>query len=162
MNLQEALDIMKINSSLSELSTDTLKKKYHKLALIYHPDKNGNSIEAKEKFQQLGEAYELIQKELNIINHFDNKFSYNSEEPTTNDNNGGYSFFLNIFLETIITGQYSESIQSIIRDIVGGCKEVSLKMFDKMDRETSLYVYNFIMCNKIIDVYTLFVDYMSS
>ena len=54
MNLQEALQIMKIDNGFSHLSLDTLKKKYHKLALIHHPDKNGNSIEAKEKFQKLG------------------------------------------------------------------------------------------------------------
>lgn len=144
MNLQEALQIMKIDNGFSDLSLDTLKKKYHKLALIHHPDKNGNSIEAKEKFQKLGEAYELLKKELGYMNHNE----LGTEEPIFNNpsgSNNGYSFFLNMFLQNIVTGQYSEAVQSIIRDIVSGCKDISLKMFDKMDRETSLYVYNFII-----------------
>jgi hypothetical protein len=143
MNLQEALQIMKIDNEFSHLSLDTLKKKYHKLALIHHPDKNGNSIEAKEKFQKLGEAYELLKKELGYMDHTCGE----KEDPTFNNPNGsnGYSVFLNMFLQNIITGQYSEAVQSIIRDIVSGCKEISLKMFDKMDRETSLYVYHFII-----------------
>lgn len=144
MNLQEALQIMKIENGFSNLSLDTLKKKYHKLALIHHPDKNGNSIEAKEKFQKLGEAYELLKKELGTMNH---TTATENDDPVFNHNSGsdGYSFFLNMFLQNIVTGQYSEGVRSIIRDIVSGCKEISLKMFDKMDRETSLYVYNFII-----------------
>lgn len=142
MNLQEALQIMEIENGFSHLSVDTLKKKYHKLALIHHPDKNGNSIEAKEKFQKLGEAYELLKKELGHMNHSCGE----KKDPTFNNTDSNdYSFFLNIFLQNIVTGQYSEVVQSIIHDIVSGCKEVSLKMFDKMDRETSLYVYNFII-----------------
>jgi hypothetical protein len=135
---------MKIDNEFSNLSLDTLKKKYHKLALIHHPDKNGNSIEAKEKFQKLGMAYELLKNELGYMEHT----SGEKEDPIFNNpvgGNNGYSFFLNIFLQNIVTGQYSEAVQSIIRDIVSGCKEISLKMFDKMDRETSLYVYNFII-----------------
>lgn len=145
MNLQEALQIMEIDNGFSNLSLDTLKKKYHKLALIHHPDKNGNSIEAKEKFQKLGEAYELLKKELGYMNH--TTTNNENDDPIFNNQNEstGYSFFLNMFLQNIVTGQYSEGVQSIIRDIVSGCKEVSLKMFDKMDRETSLYVYHFII-----------------
>jgi hypothetical protein len=146
MNLQEALQIMKIENGFSNLSLDTLKKKYHKLALIHHPDKNGNNIEAKEKFQKIGQAYELLKKELEYMNH--TTPSNDNDEPLFNNNNSGsdgYSFFLNIFLQNIVTEEYSEGVRSIIRDIVSGCKEISLKMFDKMDRETSLYVYNFIM-----------------
>jgi hypothetical protein len=145
MNLQEALQIMKIEYGFTNLSVDTLKKKYHKMALIHHPDKNGNSIEAKEKFQKLGEAYELLKKELEYMNQTTTKVD--NDDPVFNNNPGsdGYSFFLNMFLQNIVTGQYSEGVQSIIRDIVSGCKEISLKMFDKMDRETSLYVYNFII-----------------
>uniref|UniRef100_A0A6C0DF80 J domain-containing protein n=1 Tax=viral metagenome TaxID=1070528 RepID=A0A6C0DF80_9ZZZZ len=142
MNLQEALQIMEIDNGFSNLSLDTLKKKYHKMALIHHPDKNGNSIEAKEKFQKLGEAYELLKKELGTMNH---TTASENDDPVFNNSGDGYSFFLNMFLQNIVTGQYSEGVQSIIRDIVSGCKEVSLKMFDKMDRETSLYVYNFII-----------------
>jgi len=145
MNLQEALQIMKIENGFSNLSLDTLKKKYHKLALIHHPDKNGNNIEAKEKFQKIGEAYELLKKELETMNH---ETEMETEEPpfnNSNGNNNGYSFFLNMFLQNIVTGQYSDAVQSIIMDIVSGCKDISLKMFDKMDRETSLYVYHFII-----------------
>ena len=143
MNLQEALQIMKFDNGFSNLSLDMLKKKNHKLALIHHPDKNGNSIEAKEKFQKLGEAYELLKKELGTINDVETK--NNNDEPVFNNSGDEYSFFLNMFLQNIVTGQYSEAVQSIIRDIVSGCKEISLKMFDKMDRETSLYVYHFII-----------------
>jgi len=144
MNLQEALQIMKIENGFSNLSLDTLKKKYHKLALIHHPDKNGNSVEAKEKFQKLGEAYELLKKELGYMNH---DTEMETEDPIFNNpsESNGYSFLLNMFLQNIINGQYSESVKTIIRDIVSGCKDISLKMFDKMDRETSLYIYNFII-----------------
>jgi DnaJ domain len=143
MNLQEALQIMEIENGFSNLSLDTLKKKYHKMALIHHPDKNGNSIEAKEKFQKIGVAYELLKTELGTINH--TTTNGENDESAFNNSGDGYSFFLNMFLQNIVTGQYSDAVQSIIMDIVSGCKEISLKMFDKMDRETSLYVYHFII-----------------
>tara|TARA_B100001758_G_C18381258_1_gene597352 strand:+ start:510 stop:1499 length:990 start_codon:yes stop_codon:yes gene_type:complete len=39
-----------------------IKKAYHKLAIIWHPDKN-NSKEAKSKFQQISEAYQVLYNE---------------------------------------------------------------------------------------------------
>ena len=58
------------NSALKILNLDnnyTIKelKKYYKLALKYHPDKN-KDIEAEDKFKQCVEAYKFLQKEKNI------------------------------------------------------------------------------------------------
>ena len=39
---------------------NTIKKAYRKLSLQYHPDRNGNSVEANEKMLQLNAAYEEI------------------------------------------------------------------------------------------------------
>ncbi|MBL8995955.1 MAG: molecular chaperone DnaJ [Gemmatimonadales bacterium] len=41
-------------------SDDEIKQAYRKLAMQYHPDKNGGSKEAEEKFKSLTEAYDVL------------------------------------------------------------------------------------------------------
>nr|MBA3671799.1 DnaJ domain-containing protein [Gemmatimonadaceae bacterium] len=39
---------------------DEIKKAYRKLAMAYHPDRNGGSKEAEEKFKEITEAYDAL------------------------------------------------------------------------------------------------------
>ena len=41
-------------------SEDELKKAYRRLAMQYHPDKNGGAKEAEEKFKEVTEAYDVL------------------------------------------------------------------------------------------------------
>src|SRR3954471_15172796 len=41
-------------------SDDDIKKSYRKLAMVYHPDRNGGSKEAEEKFKEITEAYDVL------------------------------------------------------------------------------------------------------
>jgi molecular chaperone DnaJ len=43
-----------------DASDDDIKKAYRKLAMTYHPDRNGGSREAEEKFKQITEAYDVL------------------------------------------------------------------------------------------------------
>ena len=60
MNIYKAIRVLEINDS-NDVSEHEIKKKYKLLALKYHPDKN-NSHNAKEKFQDIKNAYEYIMK----------------------------------------------------------------------------------------------------
>jgi len=69
MDLDEAYRILKLEKigSLKDI-----KRQYYKLALENHPDKNGNTEESKIRFQEINEAYEVIQREMcNESNYFD-------------------------------------------------------------------------------------------
>ena len=44
-------------------SADEIKKAYRKLATKHHPDKNGGSTEAEEKFKKIAEAYETLRND---------------------------------------------------------------------------------------------------
>ena len=59
------LDISKIDTK--DITLHKLKKQYHKLALQYHPDKNGNTFESTEKFKQIQEAYYYLKNELQFL-----------------------------------------------------------------------------------------------
>ena len=66
MDLEEALHIFEIEN-VSNLSQESLKKRYHKLALQNHPDKNGNTPESTQHFQRIQCAYEVLKREISII-----------------------------------------------------------------------------------------------
>ena len=57
MNKTEALLFLRLEH---KYTPDDVKKAYHSMALKYHPDKN-KSEEAKEMFQKISEAYEILQ-----------------------------------------------------------------------------------------------------
>ncbi len=46
-----------------DATPEEIKKSFRKLALKYHPDRNGNSDESKQKFMRLVEAYEVLSNE---------------------------------------------------------------------------------------------------
>lgn len=54
MSYYDILDVDK-NSTIEEI-----KKKYRKLSLKYHPDRNSNSEESKQHFQQINNAYNRL------------------------------------------------------------------------------------------------------
>lgn len=155
MDLLKAMEIMEIEmDEITKVTLGVLKKKYHKLALLNHPDKNGNSIEAKEKFQKIGEAYEVLKRELVLLNPSNDDEDEHKEDNLRSQQpmqmNAGFSSILNLFLESILQGNYNEFILSTIKDIVLGVREISVKMFDKLDKETTLVIYDFILKHKNI------------
>ncbi|XP_074277240.1 uncharacterized protein LOC141600879 [Silene latifolia] len=51
-------NILKVNRNATE---DSLRKAYHRLAMVWHPDKNPNNlIESEAKFKQISEAYDVL------------------------------------------------------------------------------------------------------
>jgi hypothetical protein len=160
MDLQTACDILEIDyANITNITPEFLKKKYHKMALQYHPDKNGNTVEANEKFKIINEAYSYIkvivfeQPEIenpNIYNFDSNTFSSFDYHPEDKNNSSGYLSILEIFIQTIIKGTYSKVISTIITDIVSGCKKVTIKLFEDLDKERSIEVYAFLTRYKSI------------
>ena len=55
--MQDYYDILGVGR---EADADAIKKAYRRLAVQYHPDKNGGSKEAEEKFKEATEAYEVL------------------------------------------------------------------------------------------------------
>ncbi|MGN0846201.1 MAG: DnaJ domain-containing protein [Kiritimatiellia bacterium] len=58
--MAEKRDYYEVLGVAKDASADQIKSAYRKLAMKYHPDRNPNNPEAKEKFQEASEAYEVL------------------------------------------------------------------------------------------------------
>ena len=149
--VQKARELLnlKYNYTLEEL-----KKNYRLLALKHHPDKNANSEESCEIFKEVNNAY------LYLLN-FDI-----SHEPVTShmfnggDNNGSggdsggsdsYISIFRIFIQsllqkmTVISQENTSlTINTLIKIIVEDCQELSIKMFEDLDKEAAYNIYEII------------------
>jgi hypothetical protein len=138
MDLNKALDILEIDKKIygTELSLQ-IKKQYHKLALQYHPDKNGNSHESCEKFKEIGEAYEYAKS---MVEDSMEEESNEKRENTAKE----YGNLLKTFIESIFKSEKTEYVMNMIMEIVIGCKKITWQLFESLDKESTLHVYSFL------------------
>ena len=135
MDIKTACKILEIEN-ISTLTIERLKKNYHMLALKNHPDKNLNTPESTAYFQQIHEAYTYILKEIDISN-------IEKEEPKQEINND-YIYLVSLFIGQFIKGITIKKIMNIMNIILSGWKEISLQLFDELDKEKAFEIYNFI------------------
>jgi len=136
----EILEIDTINTNYNDITIELIKKKYHKLALQNHPDKNGNTPESNQKFQQINEAYNYLKREIKNID----PTNYNNTEVNEDQTSSVYFDILKLFIKGLLDGKYNEIFINIVQDIVSGYKKISLKLFDDLDRENAINVYLFL------------------
>ena len=149
----EILEIDTINTNYSDITIDLIKKKYHKLALQNHPDKNGNTPESNEKFKQINEAYNYLKREMKNIdpaNHENDQANHENGEENKDQSSSVYYDILKLFIKGLLDGKYNDVFINIVQDIVSGYKKISLKLFDDLDRENAINVYLFLSKYKTI------------
>jgi hypothetical protein len=127
---------------------DELKKNYRLLALKHHPDKNGNSEESCEIFKDINSAYLFL---LNFDISHESHESRDFKDDENNSHPDSYSSIFRIFIQSLlkkmtVVSQENNTItiNTLIKLIVEDCHELSLKMFEDLDKDVAYNVYEII------------------
>ena len=133
---------------------DELKKNYRLLALKHHPDKNGNSEESSEFFKQINSAYlYLLNFDISHESHASHMFNAGDNHEAGCDHAASDSYmsifrtFIQSLLQkmTVISQENTHlTISTLIKIIVEDCQELSIKMFEDLDKESAYTIYEII------------------
>ena len=149
--VQKARELLNIKY---KYTLEDLKKNYRLLALKHHPDKNANSEESCEIFKEVNSAYLYL---LNFdISHepvTSHMFNGGDNHGSSGENGGSDSYMsiFRIFIQsllqkmTVISQENTSlTINTLIKIIVEDCQELSIKMFEDLDKEAAYNIYEII------------------
>jgi hypothetical protein len=148
MNITEALNILELSGiSATDLKLDIVQKQYRKIALKCHPDKNGNTSESCKKFQELRDAYEIVLNMLDEDVHIGGQ-----NDTTTSSFSMNYFEILSQFIKSTMTSSndngFNEVLYKKVIDIIGNYQDISVGLFENIDRDTSITIYQFLCMYK--------------
>ena len=146
MSVSDALQILGLSEyDINALTLDVVVRQYRRMALKYHPDKNDNSDESHDAFHQLTDAYDIVR----IV------VSLSEEEDMTDTSDTaptGYFDVLSQFVKSVMTASTAPNMNHVqpsvlhkkIIEIVSNYQDISVNMFENIDRETSVSIYQFL------------------
>lgn len=154
MDTTTAINILEIDNSwfiMSQLNKKKcLNSQYRKMALKHHPDKNGNTLESTEKFQQINEAYIYLKN--NDSTYYSNIYEddYISMDELLNKNQL-FATMLKIVLNSPINIKNITDISKIIYELINNnATNILFKLLDNISKENT------------IDIYLLFLKYKNT
>ena len=149
MDLNSAFETLEINTNnKSYISKENIKKQYRKLALKYHPDKNGNTEESNERFKKINEAYHFLKNLYNDDDDDDDADDDNNEKESNFSQSSLYTNILKQFIKSSFEGKYTEVLSKIVSKIISAGKKISTELFNELDKETALNIYSFLSNNR--------------
>lgn len=148
MNVQIALSKLKLDNkynikNITELTNVELKRSYHIMALNYHPDKN-KEINAKERFQEIGEAYTFLH---NIINSNINNIYENNTEEDIYDT--PYTDLMINLLKMLLLKPDSGEINKFQKKCIEYTNKLLDQLFDKINLNVLEDIYKFVVKNSM-------------
>jgi curved DNA-binding protein CbpA len=187
MNIYETND-NDIKNALKELELNMyfkpsdLKKQYHKLALKWHPDKNGQSEESKEKFQRISRAYDYLQRLEPTFSNFGTAYSSNAEsEQKTYQYRTERQYMPNSEEKLFVINKYSELVKEFLKnkipehifDIIYNIflqsehEQISIKYFIHLDRNIIENIFDLLnnykdilhISENVLKVMKIFIDF---
>jgi DnaJ-class molecular chaperone len=149
MDIKRAIEVLNLKSNYT---LEELKKSYRLHAMKHHPDKNNNTEESCEKFKEINNAYQYL---YNLsVSHLSHPSHPSHNDPGDEYSTGAESYMsiFRIFTQSLLQKMYTNisqenakvTIDMIIKIIVEDCHELSLKMFEDMDKETAYTIYEII------------------
>ena len=137
MDLNNACLHLQINQPFS---LNQLKKQYRIMALKYHPDKHIPDIDSfyENKFKDINQSYAFLNDYLES-NHNHEKDKDKDKDKETNDYNSLFGDFLSSFFT-----QNQNEVEKVIHSIFADCQNISIKMFENMDKDKAIQIYEFI------------------
>lgn len=148
INVQIALSKLKLDNkynikNITELTNVELKRSYHIMALNYHPDKN-KEINAKERFQEIGEAYTFLH---NIINSNINNIYENNTEEDIYDT--PYTDLMINLLKMLLSKPDSGEINKFQKKCIEYTNKLLDQLFDKINLNVLEDIYKFVVKNSM-------------
>ncbi len=125
MDLNRACNILNITVPIS---LSDIKKKYYRAALSCHPDRNPDS-NSTAAFQELSDAYNFLCMHLEV------------EEEEVIEEECSYISIIERFIKVMIGQNYDEQT---IHNIINSCKNLSIKAFENIDKNTALKIFGYI------------------